>query len=126
MTGTVSDGEREQRQDVVGAVAGRPVAVAVEPLVARQQPVEGGQQVVVRARADLDDHEPGRGMRHEDRQQAVVGATSATNAAQARGQVRQAAGRPGPDRELARVLREDAPEGVADAARGRRSPGADS
>ena len=39
MTGTLSDGGAEQRQDVVGAVAGRAVAVA-PAVVARQQPVE--------------------------------------------------------------------------------------
>ena len=50
---------RQQRQDVVGAVAGRSVAMAVQPLLARQEAVERGEQVVVRAGPDLDDDQPG-------------------------------------------------------------------
>ena len=66
-TGTRERRRREQRQDVVGAVARRPVAVAVEPLVARQQPIERGHQVVVGPGAELDDHEPGRRVRARTR-----------------------------------------------------------
>lgn len=58
---------RQQGQDVVGAVAGRPVTVPVETVLAGQQPIERGHQVVVRARADLDDDQPGRRVRDEDR-----------------------------------------------------------
>ena len=39
---------------------------------AGQQAIEGDHQVALRARADLDDDEPGRGVRHEDRQEAVT------------------------------------------------------
>ena len=64
---------RQQRQDMVGTVARRPVAMAVQPVLAWQQPVEGVHEVVVRARSDLDHDEPGRRMRHEHGQQAVPG-----------------------------------------------------
>ena len=57
---------------MVGAVTGRAVAVAVQPILARQQPIEGRHEVVVRPGPDLDDHEPGRRMGHEDRQQPVA------------------------------------------------------
>ncbi len=85
---------------MIGAVAGRPVAVAVQPLVVRQEPVEGGQQVVVRAGPDLHDHQPGRRVGHEDRQQAVglVGDERGAGV----GQVRQPRVGPGPDGELGR------------------------
>lgn len=57
---------------MIGAMARRPMPVTVEPLIARQQTIEGGQEVVVRTGADLDDHQPGRGMGHEDGQEAVA------------------------------------------------------
>ena len=116
---------REQRQDVVGAVAGRAVAVAVQPLVARQQPIERGQQVVVRARPDLDDDEPGRGVRAR----RPTAGRRRRRPPRTRTRRRPRSGRtsprtdPGPDRQLAACLREDAPEGVAqpaEAAAGRR------
>ena len=43
---------------MVGAVARRAVTMAVQPLLAWQQPVQRGEQVVVGARPDLDDDEP--------------------------------------------------------------------
>ena len=101
-TGTVSDGEREERQDVVGAVAGRAVAVPVQPLLAWQQAIEGGEQVVVGAGADLDDDEPGRRVRarrptaarRRRRRRRGTRRTRPVRSASA------AAG-PGPDRQLA-------------------------
>ena len=85
---------------MVGAVAGGSVSVPVEALVPRQEPLEGGQEVVVGTRADLHDHEARGRMRHEDRQQPVglVGDEPGAGL----GQVRQARVGPGPDRELGR------------------------
>ena len=77
---------------MVGAVTGRAVAVAVQAVVARAAAVEGGQEVVVGARAELHDHEPGRGVRHEDRQQPVTLVGDEPRAGL--GQVRESAGRP--------------------------------
>ncbi len=83
---------------MVGAVPGRPVAVPVEPLVARQEPLQGREQVRVGAGADLDDDDPGRGVRDEDGQQAVrLGGEEGGARA---GQVRQPRTVPGPDGEL--------------------------
>ena len=50
---------------MVGAMARRTVTMPVQTLLARQQPVEGGQQVVVRPGADLDDDEAGGRVRDE-------------------------------------------------------------
>ena len=88
---------------MVGAVTGRAMAVAVPAIVARQQPVERGQQVVVRAGADLDDDEAGRGVRHEDRQQPVLGVDVGEERGALGGEIRQAAARAGPDGQLAGV-----------------------
>ena len=89
---------------MVRAVPGRPVAVAVGALDARQEPVQVGHQVVVRARPDLDHDETGRRVRDEDRQQAVaaVGRLGRERRARA-GQVVQAAAAPRADRQLARL-----------------------
>ena len=57
---------------MIGAVTGRPVAVPVPPLLAWQQSVEGIHQVIVRSGAGLDDHDPGRRVRHEDRQETIA------------------------------------------------------
>lgn len=55
---------------MIGTVAGR--AVAVPPaIVAWQQPVESVHGVVVRSGVELDDHDPGRRMGHEDRQETI-------------------------------------------------------
>ena len=88
---------------MVRAMAGRPVSVAVDAVLARQQPVERIEQVVVRAGPDLDDDEPGRRVGHEDRQEAVLGADVREEGGAGRGQVRQAACRSRADRELAGV-----------------------
>src|ERR1700710_2669801 len=43
------------------------------PIIARQQLVERGQQVVFGARAKFDDRDTGRRMRHKDVEQPVAG-----------------------------------------------------
>ena len=99
-TGTVSDGDASSGSTMVRAVTGRPVAVSIQAFVVGQQSLEGGQEVVVGARPDLHDHESGRGVGHEDRQQPV---TLAGDEPRARlGQVRQSRTDPGPDGELGR------------------------
>jgi hypothetical protein len=80
------------------------VAVAVQPLLTRQQPVQRHQQVVIRAGTDLDDHETGSCVRHEDRQQAIPAAGCVRREPGAlAGQVGEPATTAGPDRQLARV-----------------------
>jgi hypothetical protein len=73
----------------------------VQPVLARQQPIERVDQVVIGPGPDLDDDEPGGGMRDEDGEQAIgrldVGQERGTGGRQ----VGQAACRTGPDRELA-------------------------
>ena len=88
---------------MIGAVTGRPVAVAVESVLARQGPVERIEEVVVRARPDLHDDQPGRRVGHEDRKQAGIGVDVGEEGAAGRGQVGEAARRAGPDREFPRV-----------------------
>jgi hypothetical protein len=91
---------------VVRAVAGRAVPVAVGALHARQKTVERRHQVVVRARADLDDDESRRGMWDEDREeavaQAVLGRLGDERLA-GTSEVMQPAAAPRPDRQLARL-----------------------
>jgi len=87
---------------VVGAVARRAVTVAVEAFLPREEPIERGQEVVIRTCADLDDHQPRCRVRHEDRQQAVsavgrLGSEPGTRV----GQVDEPATATGPDRQLA-------------------------
>jgi hypothetical protein len=87
---------------MVGAVARRPVAVAVEPLLPRQQPIERGDQVLVRAGADLDDDKASRRVGHEHGQEPVPAIRCLGREPGAlAGQVDQPAARPRPDRELA-------------------------
>ena len=93
----------EQRHDVIGAVAWRAVAMAVVTLVPRQQAIQSRHQVGIRSGADLDDHEPGRGVWHEQRQQPVPGGDVAQERGAFAGQVRQPAPRTRPDREVAGV-----------------------
>jgi hypothetical protein len=69
-------------------VSGRPMPVPVVVLVPWQQPVQGCHEVVVRSGADLDDHEPGRGVWHEQRQQPVLGIYVAEKRGALAGQVR--------------------------------------
>ena len=70
-TGTVTDGATKRGQNVVGAVAWRAVRVAVA-VVARQQPFQRVDEVVVGPRAGLDDRDARRGVRHEHVAQAVL------------------------------------------------------
>jgi hypothetical protein len=75
--------------------------MAVQAVLARQQPVERVDEVVVGARPDLDDDEAGGRMRDEDGEQAVGGLDVGQERGAGRGQVGDAAGRTGPDRKLA-------------------------
>ena len=86
---------------MVRAVARRAMLMAIPAVLARQDPVEGIHEVVVRSGADLDDDQPSGGVRDEDRQQAVALVGDVVEEGRAGGrQVGQAAGRPGPDRQL--------------------------
>jgi hypothetical protein len=76
------------------------MAVPVQPVLARQQPVKRVQQVVIGARADLDHDEPGRRVRYEDGEQAVSRADVGQERRTGRRQVGQATRRTRPDREL--------------------------
>ena len=89
---------------MIGTMPGRPVAMAIERLIARQQAVERGQQVLVRAGAHLD-HDEARGrMRDEDRQEPVAtGGRVAREPGAIGGQVDEPAAATGPNRELLRV-----------------------
>ena len=55
---------------MIGAVARAPVPVP-PAVVAREELLERGQQVLVRARAELHDHHAGRGVRHEDGEEPI-------------------------------------------------------
>lgn len=56
---------------MIRSVAGR--SVAMDPsLVTGQKPVERPHEIHVRAGAELQDDDPGRGVRNEDGQQAVL------------------------------------------------------
>ena len=81
-------------------MARRPVPVPVAPVVARQQPVERIHEVVVGSGADLDDDDAGRRVGHEDGQQPIPSPDVGDERRAGGGQVRQAARRAGPDREL--------------------------
>ncbi len=56
---------------MVRAVSARSMGVALA-IVARQLPVEGLHQVSVGPSSELHDHDAGRGMWHEDVEQAVA------------------------------------------------------
>jgi hypothetical protein len=73
----------------------------VQPILARQQSIERVDEVVVGAGPELDDHQPGGGMRDEDREQAIGRLDVGQERGAGGGQVGQAACRTGPDRELA-------------------------
>jgi len=89
---------------MIGAVAGRAMAVPVETLLAREQPIESGHQVVVRPGADLHDDETRRGVRHEDREQPVfAGGRVGRECDALSGQVEQPSPVPGPDGQFARL-----------------------
>jgi hypothetical protein len=76
---------------MVGAVARRPVTVAVQTVLAREQAIERVQQVVIGAGADLDHDQSGRRVRHEDREEAVVGTDVADECGAGCGQIGNAA-----------------------------------
>ena len=85
-------------------MTGRPVAMAVEPLIARQQAVERGQEVLIRAGAYLD-HDQARGrVGDEDRQESVpTGGRVRREPCAVGGQVDKPATATGADRQLVRV-----------------------
>jgi hypothetical protein len=89
---------------VIGAVARRAVTMAVQPLLARQESVQRGEQVGIGARPDLDDDDARGGVRDEDRQETVTaGRRRRCERGAVAGQVDQAAVVAGPDRQLAGV-----------------------
>ena len=88
---------------MIGAVAGRPVAVPVPAVLARQQTVEGVQQVVVGARPHLEDDQPRGGVRDEQRQQSVGRPEVIQEGGAGGRQVGDATCGPGPDGEGARL-----------------------
>lgn len=85
---------------MVGAMARRPVAMPIQPVLAREQSIERVEEVVVGAGPDLEDDEPGRGVGYEHRQEAIplLGDIGEEGGA-GRAQVRDAAGRAGLDAE---------------------------
>ena len=56
---------------MVRAVARRAVTMPIDHLVAREQPVERGDEVVIRPGADLENDEPSGRVRDEDREEPV-------------------------------------------------------
>ena len=82
---------------MIGAVAKRSMAVAPS-VVAGKQRVERCDQVSVRARTQLDDHDARGRVRHEEVEEAVALARDEGGALV--GQVEQSAVAPGPDRQL--------------------------
>ncbi len=91
---------REQRQHVIGAVAGTAVAVAPAVIV-RKQTLQGRQQVRIRAGAELDHHDAGRGVRNEDGEQAILRPLRGEERGAGTGQIGQCRLRSGLDRQLA-------------------------
>ncbi len=89
---------------MIGTMPWRTMAVAIVPVVTREEAVQRIQQVVVGARPDLHDDQAGRGVRHEDRQQAVC---ILRNVRQERRtgsrQIGETAGGASPYRELSRL-----------------------
>ena len=74
--------------------------MAVQAVLARQQPIERVDEVVVGARSDLDDDQPRGRVWDEDGEQAVGRLDVGQERGAGRGQVGDAAGRTRPDREL--------------------------
>lgn len=79
------------------------MAMPVEAVLAGQQSIQRVDQVVIRARADLDHDDAGRGMRHEHRQEAVLGFDIGQERGTGRGQVGDAARGSGADRQKPRL-----------------------
>ena len=88
---------------MIRAVAGRPVAMPVQPVLARQQSIHGIQQVIVGPGAHLDDDETRCRVRDEDRQQPVIGFDVGKEGGACRRQVRDTSRRAGPNRQVARL-----------------------
>jgi hypothetical protein len=88
---------------MVGPVTRRAVPMSVQPLLTWQEAIERVEEVVIRPRPDLDDDQPGRRMRDEDRQQPVVRADIGNEGSTGWRQVGQAPCGAGPDRQLACV-----------------------
>jgi hypothetical protein len=82
-------------------MARRAVSVPVQPVLARQQPIERVDEVIVGACPDLDDDQAGGRMRDEDGEQAIGRLDVGQERGTGRGQVGKATRRTGPDRELA-------------------------
>ena len=69
----------DSRHDMICAVAGRSVTVAIAALVPRQYVVDGIHQVVIAAGPGLDHGDSGCRMRDEDIEQAVTPALDKSN-----------------------------------------------
>lgn len=87
----------------------RPVtgtAVAVPPsVISRQELIERFEHVVVRAGSELNHDEAGRGVRHEDDEEAIVHIGFGQKVGAGGGQVNQAGVDPAVDGDLARLHR---------------------
>ena len=88
---------------MIRAMTGRSVAVAVPAVLAREQPIQGIQQVIVRSGPDLQYHQTRGRMRHEQREQSVLRLDVGEERRTGRGQVGEAAGAPRPNGQEARV-----------------------
>jgi hypothetical protein len=88
----------QQWQDVVSAVTGRAVAMAVQPVVPWQEALQRVQEVDIGPGPDLDHDDPRGRVRHEDGEQPV-GLVGDERGARA-GQIREGGRGPGPDREF--------------------------
>lgn len=89
---------------MVGAVARRAVAMAVQAVVPRKQAIERIEEIIVGAGPDLDDDQARGGVRDEDAEQAVAAGGHVLDEGGAGGrQIGDAAGGSGPDAELARL-----------------------
>jgi hypothetical protein len=88
---------------VIGPVTGRAVTVTVLRLLAWQEPIQRGHQVIIGAGTDLHDDQAGRGVRDEDRQEPLGGADVGQERVALGGEIGQTAARPGSDSQLAGV-----------------------
>lgn len=84
---------------MVGAVARRTMPMAPS-VVARQEAIQGVEEIDIRPRAQLDDDHARRGVRHEDRQEAVRRVDVGEEARARIGQVEEARVSPGVDADL--------------------------
>lgn len=91
---------------MVGAMTGRPMAVAISPLLAGQEAIEGIHEVIVRAGPDLHHDDARRRVWHEHRQQSIAVALPRRRSDERLalgGEVEQTAAAPGLDAYLARL-----------------------